>query len=35
MRPDLLFDLLEQAKSAAVSRISEYGQGPLPTSRSR
>jgi hypothetical protein len=35
MRPELLFDLLEQAKSAAMSRISEYGQGPLPTSRSR
>jgi hypothetical protein len=35
MRPELLFDLLEQAKSAAMSRISDYGQGPLPTPRSR
>jgi len=35
MRPELLFDLLVQAKSAAMSRISDYGQGPLPTPRSR
>jgi hypothetical protein len=34
MRPELLFDLLEQAKSAATSRINDYGQGPLPTPRS-
>ena len=33
--PDLLFDLFEQAQTAAVSRIREYGQGPLAIRRSR
>ena len=33
--PDLLFDLFEQARTAAVSRIGDYGQGPALIKRFR